>query len=136
MSPTFVVADFSLGDAFLSVLWFCGLLLWIALAVTVFFDIFRSHDLSGWAKALWVLFIIVLPLLGVLIYLIVRGGKMHERSVQQAKEQEQQFKQYVQSVAGSGNGGSAAELQKAADLRDKGVISEDEFQRLKAKALG
>jgi ABC-type multidrug transport system fused ATPase/permease subunit len=135
VSPTFVLADFSLGDAFLSVLWFCGLLLWIALAVTVFFDIFRSHDLSGWAKALWVLFIIVLPLLGVLIYLIARGGKMHERSVRQAAEQEQQFKQYVQSVSGSGNGGSAAELQKAADLRDKGVISEDEFQRLKAKAL-
>ncbi len=137
MSPTFapVLADFSLGDAFLSVLWFCGLLLWIALAVTVFFDIFRSHDLSGWAKALWVLFIIILPLLGVLIYLIARGGKMHERSVQQAKQQEDAFKQYVQQVSTEGNGGSAAELQKAADLRDKGVIDEQEFQRLKAKAL-
>jgi hypothetical protein len=135
VSPSLVLADFSLGDAFLSVLWFCGLLLWIALAVTVFFDIFRSHDLSGWAKALWVLFIIVLPLLGVLIYLIARGGKMHERAARQAQEQEAAFKQYVQSVASSGNGGSAAELQRAADLRDKGVISEDEFQRLKAKAL-
>jgi ABC-type multidrug transport system fused ATPase/permease subunit len=135
VSSTLVVADFTLGDAFLSVLWFCGLLLWITLAVTVFIDIFRSRDLSGWAKALWVLFVIILPLLGVLIYLIARGGKMHEHTAQQAQEQEAAFKQYVQSVAGGGNGGSAAELQKAADLRDKGVISEDEFQRLKTKAL-
>jgi ABC-type multidrug transport system fused ATPase/permease subunit len=128
-----VLADFSLGDAFLSVLWFCGLLLWIALAVTVFFDIFRSRDLSGWAKALWVVFIIVLPLLGVLIYLIARGSSMHERSERQAQQQEEAFKQYVRSV---GNGGDAAsELHKAAELREKGVINEEEFQRLKAKAL-
>jgi Phospholipase_D-nuclease N-terminal/Short C-terminal domain len=137
VSPPFapVLADFSLGDAFLSVLWFCGLLLWIALAVTVFFDIFRSHDLSGWAKALWVLFIIVLPLLGVLIYLIARGSSMHERSARQAQQQEDAFKQYVQQVSAEGGGGSAAELQKAAELREKGVIDEQEFQRLKAKAL-
>jgi ABC-type multidrug transport system fused ATPase/permease subunit len=131
-----VLADFSLGDAFLSVLWFCGLLLWIALAVTVFFDIFRSHDLSGWAKALWVIFIVVLPLLGVLIYLIARGGSMHERSAQQAQQQQDAFKAYVQSVSPQGgNGGSASELHKAAELREKGVITDEEFARLKAKAL-
>jgi hypothetical protein len=129
-----VLADFSLGDAFLSVLWFCGLLLWIALAVTVFFDIFRSRDLSGWGKAGWVILIIILPLLGVLIYLIARGSSMHERSAAQAQQQEQEFREYVRSV-GNGGGGSAAELQRAAELREKGVISEEEFQRLKAKAL-
>jgi ABC-type multidrug transport system fused ATPase/permease subunit len=128
-----VLASFSLGDAFLSVLWFCGLLLWIALAVTVFFDIFRSRDLSGWGKALWVIFIVILPLLGVLVYLVARGGSMHERAAQQAQQSDEALQQYIRSV--SEGGGSAAELQKAADLRDRGVITDAEFEQLKAKAL-
>jgi ABC-type multidrug transport system fused ATPase/permease subunit len=136
LSPSLVLADFSLGDAFLSVLWFCGLLLWISLAVTVFFDIFRSHDLSGWGKAFWVLFIIILPLLGVLIYLIARGGKMHERAARDAQQQEAAFRQYVQEASAEGGGsGSAAELQRAATLRERGVITQEEFERLKIKAL-
>lgn len=125
------LAEVSSGDIFLSILWFCGLFLWIAIAVSVFFDIFRSHDLSGWGKAGWVVLIFILPLLGVLIYLIVRGGSMHERAVQQAKQNDEAFKDYVRSASSS----PADDLHKLADLKDRGVISDEEFNRLKTKAM-
>ena len=111
---------------FLWVIWF-----WIL--ITVFIDLFRSHDLSGWAKALWFIFILFLPLIGVLVYLIARGGKMHEHAARDAQVQEQQFRQYVQEAAGSGN--TADQLAKLADLRDRGVITAAEFDREKAKLL-
>jgi len=113
-------------EIFLWVIWF-----WIL--ITVFIDIFRSHDLSGWGKALWFLFVLFIPLIGVLVYLIVRGGKMHERAVQQAQKQDQEFRQYVRDTASSGT--SADQLAKLADLRDRGVISPEEFEREKAKVL-
>ena len=122
----------------LSLIWmmfmFFVFVLWIWLLITVFIDIFRSSDLGGFAKAIWVLFIIVLPLLGVLIYLIARGGKMHERAAQQAQAQQQAFDSYVQQVAGSG-GGSADQLAKLADLKEKGVLTDAEFEAQKAKIL-
>jgi ABC-type multidrug transport system fused ATPase/permease subunit len=127
------LADYQLGELFLSMLYFTLFVILIWLLITVFIDIFRSNDLSGWAKALWVLFIIVLPYLGVLVYLIARGGKMHERAAQAAQQSDAAFREYVQSAAGSGS--AADELARLADLRDRGVISEDEFQSLKAKAL-
>jgi ABC-type multidrug transport system fused ATPase/permease subunit len=105
---------------------------WIWLLILVFIDIFRSHDLSGWAKALWVLFVVILPFLGVLVYLIARGSKMHERAEQQAMRQDKQFRSYVQQSAGTS---SADQLAKLADLRDRGVISAEEFEREKAKIL-
>jgi ABC-type multidrug transport system fused ATPase/permease subunit len=111
---------------FLWVIWF-----WIL--ITVFIDIFRSHDLSGWAKALWFVFVLFLPVLGVLVYLIVRGGKMHERQARDAQVQEEQFRGYVQEAAGSQS--SADQLAKLADLRDRGVITAEEFDREKAKIL-
>ncbi len=111
---------------FLWVIWF-----WIL--ITVFIDIFRSRDLSGWGKALWFIFVLIFPLIGVLVYLIVRGGKMHERAVQQAQVQEEQFRGYVQEAAGSQS--SADQLAKLADLRDRGVITAEEFDREKAKIL-
>jgi hypothetical protein len=111
---------------FLWVIWF-----WVL--ITIFIDLFRSHDLSGWAKALWFLFILILPLIGVLVYLIARGGKMHERQVRDAKVQEREFRQYVQEAAGSQS--SADQLAKLADLRDRGVITAEEFDREKAKIL-
>ena len=111
---------------FLWVIWF-----WIL--ITVFIDLFRSHDLSGWAKALWFIFVLFIPLIGVLVYLIVRGSSMHERAVQQAQQQDQQFRAYVQDAAGSGS--SADQLAKLADLRDRGVITPQEFEREKAKVL-
>jgi len=111
---------------FLWVIWF-----WIL--ITILIDLFRSHDLSGWAKALWFIFILILPLIGVLVYLIARGGKMHEHAVRDAQAQDQQFRQYVQEAAGSQ--GSADQLARLADLRDRGVITADEFDREKAKIL-
>jgi hypothetical protein len=119
-------------------LWFFLFFIWIWLLIVVFGDIFRSKDLSGWGKALWTIFIILLPYLGVFIYLIVRGHKMQERAMSDAQEQEARFRQYVQEAAGSGGGGggsAADEIARLADLRDRGVISEAEFQQAKAKAL-
>ena len=112
---------------FLWVIWF-----WIL--ITVFIDLFRSHDLSGWVKALWFIFILFLPIIGVLVYLIARGGKMHEHAVRDAHQQEAEFRSYVQQAAGSQS--SADQLTKLADLRDRGVITAAEFDREKAKILG
>ena len=107
--------------------------LWIWILIYVFIDIFRSHDLSGWGKALWFLFVLFIPLIGVLVYLIARGGKMQERAQRDARQQEQDFRAYVQEAASSGT--PADQLAKLADLRDKGVISAEEFEREKAKVL-
>jgi hypothetical protein len=106
------------------------------LLIVVFSDIFRSDDLSGWGKALWSIFVIFLPYLGVFVYLIARGHKMQEHRVQDAQAQDAALRQYVQNVAGSGGGGTVDEIARLADLRDRGVLSEEEFQRAKAKALG
>jgi ABC-type multidrug transport system fused ATPase/permease subunit len=113
-------------EIFLWVIWF-----WIL--ITIIIDIFRSHDLSGWAKALWFVFILFLPLIGVLVYLIARGDKMHERGVRQAQRQEEQLRSYVQEAAGSSS--AVDQLAKLADLRDRGVITAEEFDREKAKIL-
>ncbi|HUL28242.1 MAG TPA: SHOCT domain-containing protein [Streptosporangiaceae bacterium] len=110
-------------------------IIWIWILIWIFIDIFRSHDLSGWAKALWFLFVLFLPLIGVLVYLIVRGGSMHERAAQQARQQDQEFRQYVQQAAASSPASTADQLSKLADLRDRGVISAEEFEREKAKVL-
>jgi hypothetical protein len=131
-----LLAEFGTGQVFWSMLWFFLFFIWIWLLISLFGDIFSSSDLSGGAKAMWTIFIIVLPFLGVLVYLIVRGNSMQERSLKRAADQEAQFRGYVQTVAATGGGGGAAdELAKLADLRDKGVISDEEFQAAKAKAL-
>jgi hypothetical protein len=108
--------------------------IWIWVLIMVFVDIFRSHDLSGWAKALWFLFVLFIPLIGVLVYLIARGGKMHERAARQAQQQDAEFRAYVQQAA-AGSASPADQLAKLADLRDRGVISAEEFEREKAKVL-
>jgi hypothetical protein len=107
--------------------------IWIWILIYVFIDIFRSRDLSGWGKALWFLFVLLIPLIGVLVYLIARGSSMHERAVQEAQQQDREFRAYVQDAASSGN--TADQLAKLADLRDRGVITPDEFEREKAKVL-
>jgi len=131
-----LAADFGTGQVFLSMLWFFLFFLWIWLLIVIFGDIFRSRDLSGWAKALWTIFVIVLPFLGVFLYLIIRGNKMGEHAMQAAEEQDAAMRKYVQSVASTNSKGAADEIARLADLRDRGVINEEEFQQGKAKALG
>ncbi len=130
-----IASSYPLLDAFLTMLWIFLFIIWIWLLIVVFADIFRSRDLSGWGKALWTIGIIILPWLGVLIYLIARGGSMHERQIQAAQAQQQAFAQYVQETAASAPPSAADQLAKLGDLRDKGVISEAEFQTEKAKVL-
>ena len=109
--------------------------IWIWILITVFIDIFRSHDLGGFAKALWFLFVLFIPLIGVLVYLIARGGSMHERAARQAQQQDAEARAYIQQAAASSPASTADQLAKLADLRDRGVISAEEFEREKAKTL-
>jgi membrane protein implicated in regulation of membrane protease activity len=107
--------------------------IWIWILIWIFIDIFRSHDLSGWAKALWFLFVLFIPLIGVLVYLIARGSGMQDRTQQQARREDEQVRSYIKETAGSQS--PADQLAKLADLRDRGVISAEEFEREKAKIL-
>ena len=120
-------------DVFLTMMWFFLWVLWFFLLFRVIMDIFRSRDLGGWGKAGWLVFAIVLPFLGVLVYLIARGGKMADREVSQAQPQDEASRAYV-SEAAHGNG-TADELTKLADLRDHGVISDADYERGKEKVL-
>ncbi len=121
----------------LSIFWtmfeFFIFFLWIWLLIVIFSDIFRSHDLGGLAKALWVLFVIIIPYIGVLVYLIARGGSMHERAAAQAQRQQQAFDDYVRQTAGGSS--QVDELAKLGDLKAKGVLSDAEFEAQKAKLL-
>lgn len=127
-----LLADFTFVDALLTGLELALLFIWIWIAIGVIFDVFRSDDLSGWGKAAWLLLIVILPLIGVLIYLIARGHKMSERAVHHAREQDAAFRQYVRSASST----PADDLEKLEDFKNRGVISEEEFQRAKQKALG
>jgi hypothetical protein len=130
-----LASDFGTGQVFLSMLWFFLFFIWIWLLIVVFSDLFRSHDLGGWAKAFWVIGIIILPYLGVLLYLIVRGHKMAEHAQEAAAQQDAAARAYIQSAAGS-SGSAADEIQRLSDLKNQGVISDAEFEAGKAKALG
>jgi hypothetical protein len=123
--------NYPLLNLFWTMLFFFLFFLWIWLLVTVFIDIFRSPDLHGLGKAAWFIFVLLIPLLGVLVYLIARGHKMAEHAAKQAADQQAAFKEYVQDVSG----GTADQLTKLADLRDKGVITAEEFDQQKAKLL-
>ena len=124
---------YPLLDIFWTMLWFFLFFIWIWLLIVIFTDIFRSHDMNGWVKALWIIFIIVLPFLGILVYLLARGGKMHERAAEQAAQQQKAFDQYVKETAGASS--SADQLAKLADLKASGSITDEEFQAAKAKIL-
>jgi ABC-type transport system involved in cytochrome bd biosynthesis fused ATPase/permease subunit len=129
-------SSYPLLNIFWTLLEFFLWILWIWILITVLIDIFRSHDLSGGAKALWVLFVLFIPLVGVVVYLIVRGGEMHERAARQAAHRDQMMRDYArQAGPGAAAGSAADELAKLADLRDRGVISAEEFDREKAKVL-
>jgi ABC-type multidrug transport system fused ATPase/permease subunit len=130
-----LASSYPVLDAFLTMLYFFLFIIWIWLLIMVFFDIFRSHDMGGWAKALWVIFIIIFPFLGVLVYLIARGGSMQERRIQEAKQQQKAFDSYVRETAGTPGADTATQLSKLADLKNQGVLSNDEFETQKAKLL-
>ena len=124
---------------FLNILWsmilFFAWVIWIWIMIVILTDVFRRRDLSGWGKAGWIVFLIVLPFLGVLVYMIAQHDGMAQRSADAAQAQKAQFDDYVRNAAGSGGGGAAAEIDKAKQLLDSGAITADEFAALKAKAL-
>jgi predicted PurR-regulated permease PerM len=129
---------FAASYPFLDVLWdiliFFAWVIFIWIAITVLIDVFRRHDISGWQKALWVVLVVLLPWIGVLIYLIVNSTGMAERRAQEAQTAQTQFDQYVRQAA-AGTGGSAAEIEKAKQLLDNGTITQEEYDAIKAKAL-
>ncbi len=128
-----LATSYPLLDVFWTMLEFFAFFIWIWLLIIVFSDIFRSRDLGGGAKALWVLFVLIIPLFGVLIYLIARGGKMHERAEKQAQQQDEAFRAYVQDAAQAPN--SADQLEKLAQLKSSGAISDADYEAGKAKIL-
>ena|SRR5436190_9061979 len=126
-----IASDYPFLDILGSMLAFFGFVVWFWLLIRVFSDVFRRHDVSGWVKFAWCIFVLVLPLLGVLIYLIVHGRQMGQRDVDQAQAAQAQFDDYVKSVAG----GPAAEIEKAKGLLESGDITRAEFDAIKAKAV-
>jgi ABC-type multidrug transport system fused ATPase/permease subunit len=130
---TLVLADYTFGAALLTVLEIFLFVAWFWILITVITDLFRDHETSGWAKAAWVFFLIFLPFLGVLVYLIARGDGMRDRAVREQAEMQKHMDNYIRETAGSGS--SVDELAKLSELRDKGAISDAEFQQAKAKLL-
>jgi NADH:ubiquinone oxidoreductase subunit 6 (subunit J) len=128
-----VLADFTLGAALLTVLEIFLFVAWIWVLITIIGDLFSDHEVSGWGKAAWAVLLILVPFLGVFIYLIARGGKMQERAIRRQAEAQKQFDSYIRQTAGAS---PADELAKLAELRDKGAISEADFERAKEKLLG
>ena len=128
-----VLAEWGVGQVFWSMIWFTLFFLWIWMLIAVFADVFRSHDLSGWGKALWSLFVIVTPFLGVFVYLIARGHKMNEHAIEAAQAQDAAARQYIQQTVKST--GPADEIAKLAELKAQGAITDAEFQEMKSKLL-
>ena len=128
-----VGADYPFLDVFWTMLVIFAWIIWFWLLITIFADLFRRHDTSGFTKVLWIVFVIVLPFLGVFIYLIVNHDGMTERNVKQAQAAQAQMDDYVRNVAGSG--GAAGEIERAKGLLDSGAITQAEFDAIKAKAL-
>jgi hypothetical protein len=129
-----LAANFGDGDVLLWFVEFFLFVIYLWLLIAIFSDLFRDHETSGWAKALWVLFILFAPLLGMLVYLIARGGGMSRRAYASAMARQERFDAYVRDAAGSGQS-SADQIASAKALLDAGTIDQAEFERLKAKAL-
>ena len=128
-----LAADYPLLDAFWTILFFFFWVIWFWLLITVFADIFRRHDMTGWVKTLWIILVIVLPYLGVFIYLISQGRNMTERNARDYQAAQAQLDDRIKTVAGSG--GAAAEIEKARQLLDSGAITQAEYDAIKQKAL-
>ena len=127
-----LASSYPLLNLFWTMLMIFLFVFWIFILIQIVVDIFRSHDMGGWAKALWLIFILILPFLGVLVYLIARGGKMQQHQVEAAKEQQQAFNSYVQQAAGTS---TADQLATLAKLKDNGTLTDAEFEAQKAKLL-
>jgi high-affinity K+ transport system ATPase subunit B len=127
------LADINLGEALLIVLEVFFFVIWIWILITILMDLFRDHALSGWSKAVWVFFLVVIPFLTALVYLIARGSGMRERTIKAQAEAKQHFDSYVREQAHAAS--PADELHKLSELKDKGAISDEEFERAKAKLL-
>ena len=127
-----IAADYPFMDVLWSMIIFFFWVIWIWIVITILIDIFRRDDIGGWTKAAWVVFVVILPWLGVLVYLIVEHDGMRERSLKQTQAQKQAFDEYVRDTAG---GGSAAEIAHAKELLDSGTITQEEFEAIKARAL-
>jgi hypothetical protein len=134
VTPLLTNGEYPLLDVFWTTMWFFLWILWIFLLVRILSDVFRSHDLGGWGKAGWTIFIIILPFLGVLVYLIARGGAMHERDARQAQQNDEAMRAYVRDAAGT-SASTADELTKLAGLKERGVLTEAEYEAQKAKLL-
>jgi ABC-type multidrug transport system fused ATPase/permease subunit len=130
MPPIF--ADYDLGDALLTVLSIFFIVIWIWILITVLIDLFRDHELSGWLKAVWVFFLVFLPVITVLIYLIARGSGMRDRALQEQRHMQQASDEYIRSVAGTS---PVDQLHRLDELRARGAISQEEFERLKTSVL-
>jgi len=132
-----LAAEFGTGQVLWSLLWFFLFFVWIMLIFMIFGDIIRSHDMGGVAKAIWAIFIIFLPFLGIFVYLIARGGGMAERQAAAAKKQNEAMQEYIRSTAGGADGTSEADqLAKLADLHTSGKIDDAEYATAKAKVIG
>jgi ABC-type multidrug transport system fused ATPase/permease subunit len=127
------IAEFTLGDALLTVLEIFVFVIYFWILITIFGDLFRDHQLSGWAKAGWVIVLFLVPFFGMLIYLIARGEGMRERAVREQADMRRHMDEYIRETAGGGS--SVDELHKLSELKDKGAISNEEFERAKAKLL-
>ena len=128
-----IIADFTLGDALLTVLEIFLLVVWFWILIAILADLFRDHELSGWWKAVWVFFLIFVPFLTALIYLIARGQGMRERSIKEQAEARKHFASYVRETAATS---PVDELHKLSELKDKGAITDAEYDKMKAKLVG
>ncbi|HZM28844.1 MAG TPA: PLDc N-terminal domain-containing protein [Acidimicrobiales bacterium] len=131
-----LIADVGLAELLWTTLWIFFLFMFIWVFVILISDIFRDHELSGWAKALWILLLIIFPLIGSLIYIIVRGPSMAERRAREASQAKADFDAYVREAAASSGGGPTDDISRLAALRDSGTITEAEFQSMKARVVG
>ena len=130
-----IAADYPFMDLLWSMIIFFAWVAWIWILIVILTDVFRRHDIGGWTKALWTIFLVVIPFLGVLVYLVAQHDGMAERQQKDVQAQQAQFDSYVRQAAGTGGGGPASEIEKAKALLDSGAITQSEFDTLKAKAV-
>ena len=130
-----IAADYPFMDVLWSMIIFFAWVAWIWILIVILTDVFRRHDIGGWTKALWTIFLVVIPFLGVLVYLVAQHDGMAERQQKDVQAQQDQFDSYVRQAAGTGSGGPASEIAKAKELLDSGAITQSEFDTLKAKAV-